>query len=165
MKKLLLSVALLMAGFVVSAQTAEELQASSDRMAKLEKLAQPKNCGLVNVDQLTSEAGKAAAESLLISPILHKLHQRIETKDIDAQLIQELTVLSKRISDQATSIKHVAELVPAASQEISKIKNPLKLKEPTKAISYSKDVVAIVGEETTFQTKTIAAMIQKAAAQ
>lgn len=164
MKKLLLSVALLLVGLIVSAQTTEELQASSDRMAKLEKLTQPKNCGLANVDQLTSEAGKVTEESLMISPILHKLHQRVETMNIDTQLIHELTELSTRITDQAASVKKVSELVPAASQEISKVKNPLKLKGASKAMSYSQDVVAIVGEETIFQTKTIAAMIQKATA-
>ncbi len=165
MKKLLLSIALLMVGFIASAQTSEEMQASLDRMAKLEKLAQPKDCGLAGVDQLTNEAGKAAAESLLISPIFHKLHQRVEAKEIDLQLIQELKELSARITNQSESIKKVAELVPVASQELSKVKNPLKLKEPKKALDYSKNVVAIVGEETAFQTKTIAAMIQAVSAQ
>ncbi len=165
MKKLLLSIALLMVGFIVSAQTSEELQASLDRIAKLEKLAQPKNCGLGGIDQLTNEAGKVAAESLLISPLLHKLHQRVEAKEIDVQLIQELEELSRRITNQATSVEKVAKLVPVASQELSKVKNPLKLKEPKKALSYSKDVIEIVGEEMAFQTKTIAAISQKVSAQ
>lgn len=164
MKKLLLSIVLLMAGLTVSAQTPEELQASLERIAKLEKLQQPNSCGLQSVDRLTDETGKSALEAMAISAVVHKLHKRVEDKDIDAQLAAELSDLYTRIESQSKSVETISNLVPEASKEVSQIKNPLKMKEPAKSLNYSKDALKIVSEETLFQGKAVAAMIQAVSA-
>lgn len=170
MKKLLFCVMALLCAIVVSAQTAEEMKASKERAAKLEKLSQPKNCGFPAIDKLTSAAGLAALESLQITPLLEGMYFRSigQTKDgvtdvtVKKPTLDELKELSARIGLQATAVAAAVKLVPPASKELSTIKNPLKLKAPTKALKYSKDVLAILGEESAFQVKAIAEMIKTA---
>lgn len=150
----------------VSAQTAEEMQASKERIAKLEKLVQPKNCGLAKVDELTSAAGHVAAESILISSSLQNLHSRLTALagnadvTVIASMVAELETLSGRIKLQTEAVDKTAQLVPEAGKELKSIKNPMKLKAPTQALNYSKDVLEIVGVETAFQVKAVAEMIR-----
>ncbi|WP_368149501.1 hypothetical protein [Alistipes senegalensis] len=170
MKKVLFCAMALMCAISVSAQTAEEIQAAKDRTAKLEKLVQPKNCGLAKIDGLTSAAGLVAAESIQITPLLQGMYYRSigQTEDgvtdvtVKKPTLDELKELSARIGLQAVAVAAAVKLVPEAGNELSTVKNPLKLKGATKALKYSKDVLAIVGEESAFQTKAIAEMIKTA---
>lgn len=163
MKKVFLMAILLVAVVGAYAQTPEEIQQSLERIEKLIKLRaeQPKNCGLQSVDQLMANACKSASESLQISPLVQKFQKRVENKDTDAAMIAELTALGVRISKQAKAVQAVAELVSPASQEIAKIKNPLKLKEPKKVMSYSKEVSQITAEETAFQAMAVQKMLEQ----
>ena len=169
MKKVLFCAMALMCAISVSAQTAEEIQAAKDRTAKLEKLVQPKNCGLAKIG-LTSAAGLVAAESIQITPLLQGMYYRSigQTEDgvtdvtVKKPTLDELKELSARIGLQAVAVAAAVKLVPEAGTELSTVKNPLKLKGATKALKYSKDVLAIVGEESAFQTKAIAEMIKTA---
>ena len=96
----------------VSAQTAEEMQASKERAAKLEKLVQPKNCGIATVDGLTSSAGLVAVESIQITPLLQGMYYRSigQTEDgvtdvtVKKPTLEELTELSARIGTQAAAV-------------------------------------------------------------
>jgi len=170
MKKVLLCMMTLVCAVSISAQTAEEMQASKERAAKLGKLVQPKNCGLATIDGLTSAAGLVAAESIQITPLLQGMYYRSigQTEDgvtdvtVKKPTLEELTELSTRIGLQAAAVAAATKLVPEASKELSTIKNPMKLKAPTKAVNYSKEVLEIVGAESAFQVKAIADMIQTA---
>ena len=154
---------LLVATAGISAQTPEETQQSLERIEKLIKLQteQPKNCGLQSVDELMANAHEAASESLQISPIVQKLQKRIEEKDTDATMIVELSELGVRLAKQTKAVQEITEQISPASQEIAKIKNPLKLKEPTKVMNYSKEVLQIASEETAFQAMAVKKMLEQ----
>ncbi len=170
MKKVVLCMMALVCAVSVSAQTAEEMQASKERAAKLEKLVQPKNCGIATVDGLTSAAGLVAVESIQITPLLQGLYYRSigQTEDgvtdvtVKKPTLEELTELSARIGTQAAAVAAATKLVPAAGEELKGVKNPMKLAAATKSVKYSKDVLEIVGVESAFQVKAIADMIKTA---
>ncbi len=170
MKKVVLCMMALICAVSVSAQTAEEMQASKERAAKLEKLVQPKNCGIATVDGLTSAAGLVAVESIQITPLLQGLYYRSigQTEDgvtdvtVKKPTLEELTELSARIGTQAAAVAAATKLVPAAGEELKGVKNPMKLAAATKSVKYSKDVLEIVGVESAFQVKAIADMIKTA---
>lgn len=170
MKKVLLCMMALMCAISVSAQTAEDMQASKERAAKLEKLAQPKNCGIATIDGLTSAAGTVAAESIQITPLLQKMYYRSigQTEDgvtdvtVKKPTVAELTELSLRISVQAKAVADAVQLVSKAGEELKSVKNPMKAAAATKSVKYSKDVLEIVGVESAFQVKAIADMIKAA---
>ena len=165
MKRFFLGMLALICAMEVSAQTAEEMQASKARTEKLMKLVQPKDCGLEKVD-----AAVAAAESIEITPLLQGMYYRSigQTEDgvtdvtVKKPTVAELEELSARIGMQATAVAAATKLVPEASKEVSGIKNPMKLKNPTQSLKYAKDVLAILGEESAFQVKAIADMIKTA---
>lgn len=170
MKRFFLGMLALICAMEVSAQTTEEMQASKARTEKLMKLVQPKDCGLEKVDALTSAAAVAAAESIEITPLLQGMYYRSigQTEDgvtdvtVKKPTMAELEELSARIGMQATAVAAATKLVPEASKEVSGIKNPMKLKNPTQSLKYAKDVLAILGEESAFQVKAIADMIKTA---
>lgn len=170
MKKVVLCMMALVCAVSVSAQTAEEMQASKERAAKLEKLVQPKNCGIATVDGLTSAVGLVAVESIQITPLLQGLYYRSigQTEDgvtdvtVKKPTLEELTELSARIGTQAAAVAAATKLVPAAGEELKGVKNPMKLAAATKSVKYSKDVLEIVGVESAFQVKAIADMIKTA---
>ncbi len=170
MKKVVLCMMALVCAVSVSAQTAEEMQASKERAAKLEKLVQPKNCGLATIDGLTSAAGLVAVESIQITPLLQGMYYRSigQTEDgvtdvtVKKPTLDELMELSARIGTQAAAVAAATKLVPAAGEELKGVKNPMKLAAATKSVKYSKDVLEIVGVESAFQVKTIADMIKTA---
>lgn len=170
MKKFLLCMAALMCTISVSAQTAEEMQASIERAAKLAKLEKPKDCGIKTIDELTSEAERVAKESVQITPLLQGLYYRSvgQTEDgvadatVKKPTLEELMELSTRIGIQAEAVANVSKLLPDAGEELKTIKNPMKLKAATQAINYSKNVLEIVSIESAHQVKAIADMIKTA---
>lgn len=171
MKKVLLCAMALVCAISVSAQTTEEMQASKDRAAKLEKLAQPKECGIATINQLTSAAGSVALESIQITPLLQGMYYRslgqteegVTDVTVKKPTLDELQELSVRIAAQADAVAKAAELVPQAGKELAAVKkDPMKLKGAPNALKYSKEVLAIVGEESVFQVKAIADMIKTA---
>ena len=129
MKKVVLCMMALVCAVSVSAQTAEEMQASKERAAKLEKLVQPKNCGIATVDGLTSSAGLVAVESIQITPLLQGLYYRSigQTEDgvtdvtVKKPTLEELTELSARIGTQAAAVAAAMKLVPAQPVRNSRV--------------------------------------------
>ncbi|MEG1622448.1 MAG: hypothetical protein RR330_03640 [Alistipes sp.] len=168
MKKVLFCVVALLFAITVSAQTDAEMQASKERTAKLEKLMQPKDCGCANIDALTSAAGKIATESIQITPLLQSyyFHSKGQTEagvadaSVKMPKLADLQALGLRIKNQVTATTAVSKLLPAAGEDLAAIRNPLKLKAPTKSIKYAKDVLTIVGEESVAQGKAVAALIK-----
>ena len=170
MKKVVLYMMALVCAVSVSAQTAEEMQASKECTAKLEKLVQPKNCGIATVDGLTSSAGLVAVESIQITPLLQGFYYRSigQTEDgvtdvtVKKPTLEVLTELSARIGTQAAAVVDATKLVAAAGEELKGVKNPMELAAATKSVKYSKDVLEIVSVESAFQVKAIADMIKTA---
>lgn len=166
MKKLLMCVALLFAAVTVSAQSAEEVQASLDRLAQLEKLNKPKNTGFAKVDELLVRASEVATESVAISVGLHEANKALSNTNAEGQAavnleaLQLMLVSATKLSSE--SLPAVVKLVPEASEEVKSVKNPMKLKGVKSAIDYSNTVVAIVTVESAFQIKTLTEIIKKA---
>lgn len=164
-KLLLLCVAALFAVVTVSAQTAEEWQASLERLAKLEKLETPKATGIAKVDELLTKSGELATESMTISLGLHEINKYLSSgnpedmANVDINKLTELGEAAAKISTE--SIPEIAKLIPEVAEEVKGIKNPLKAKGALSAVNYSKTVVEVISEESVFQVKTIAAIIEK----
>lgn len=159
-------VALLLAVASVSAQSAEEIQASLDRLAKLEKLSKPKSTGLAKVDELLTKSGDVATESMAISLGLHEANKALSSTNaedlakIDPAALQLL--LNGAVKMTGESLPAVVKLTPEAAEEVKSIKNPLKAKGVLSAVNYSKTVVEVVTEESAFQVKALTEIIQKA---
>ena len=173
MKKFFLCVMLLMTSVVLnvlSAQTSDELKASKDRYAKLEKLSKkaPKECNVPSVDGLAGSTTLVMIESLQITPLLEGLYYRSigQTEDgvtdvtVKKPTLEECTALSTKITVQAAAVKAATELIKPATEELKTVKNPITLGKATKSLNYSKDALVIVGEETTYQLKAIASIIE-----
>lgn len=165
MKKFVWCVALLFAAVTVSAQSAEEIQASLDRLAKLEKLSKPKDTGLAKVDELLLKSGEVATESMAISMGLHEANKLLSSEQVDdvAKInpdnLQLLLLGAQKMSTE--SLPAVVKLSPEAAKEVKEIKNPLKAKGALSAVNYSKTVVEVVTEETAFQVKALTDIIKK----
>lgn len=159
-------VALLLAAFTVSAQSAEEIQASLDRLAKLEKLSKPKNTGLAKVDELLTKSGDVATESMAISQGMHEANKALSSTSaedlakINPDALQLL--LDGAVKMSSESMPAVVKLTPEAAEEVKSIKNPLKAKGALSAVNYSKTIVEVVTEESAFQVKALTEIIQKA---
>lgn len=163
MKKFLLAVALIFAAVTVSAQTAEEIQASLDRIAKLEKLSKPKNTGLAKVDELLTKSGDVATESMAISLGLHEANKALSegnAASLDVAALELSLAAATKLSTESLPV--LVKLVPEAGEEAKTIKNPLKAKGALSAVNYAKTVVEVVTEETAFQVKTLTQIIEKA---
>lgn len=50
-------------------------------------------------------------------------------------------------------------MMGGAGEALGSIKNPMKIKSATKALNYSKEVIALVTPETAYQGKVVAAMV------
>ena len=173
MKRFLMCAIVLMASValnVLMAQTPEEMQASKERYAKLEKAIQkaPKECSVKDVDKLAASVTATMAESVAITPLLEGLYYRSVGKTEDG--VTEVTVkkptldecleLSARIALQAKAVQAATESVEPAAKAVKDIKNPLKGAKALKVLDYSKDALAVVAEETAYQTKAIASIIE-----
>lgn len=152
------------------AQTPEELNASKDRYAKLEKLVKkgsPKETGLASVDGLAVGSTAVMAESLQITPLLDNLYARSigETKEgvtdvtLKKPTLEECMELSARIAKQALVAKETSERVQNVVSEVKGVKNPMTAGKAVKSLDYSKDVILIVGLESVYQAKAIASII------
>ncbi len=173
MKRFFMCAILLMASValnVLMAQTPEEMQASKERYAKLEKAIKkaPKDCNVPSVDGLAASVTLTMVESVQITPLLEGLYYRSvgQTEDgvtdvtVKKPTLEECTALSTKIAVQAAAVKAATELVEPAAKELKTVKNPIALAKATKSLDYSKDALAVVAEETAYQTKAIASIIE-----
>lgn len=173
MKRFLMCAIVLMASValnVLMAQTPEEMQASKERYAKLEKALKktPKDCSVSGVDGLAASVTLTMIESVRITPLLEGLYYRSVGKTEDGvtevtvkkPTLEECLELSEAITVQAAAVKAATELVEPAAKQVKEIKNPLTGAKALKSLNYSKDALAVVAEETTYQTKAIASIIE-----
>lgn len=173
MKRFFMCAILLMASValnVLMAQTPEEMQASKERYAKLEKAIKnaPKDCSVPDVDKLAASVTATMAESVGITPLLEGLYYRSigQTEDgvtevtVKKPTLDECLELSARIALQAKAVQAATESVEPAAKAVKDIKNPLKGAKALKVLDYSKDALSVVAEETAYQTKAIASIIE-----
>ena len=169
MKKLLVFAFAVFITATSFAQTQEELKASEERLAKIEKIVTPpKSSGMPTVDGLAVNCGEIAANAVQITPVLRNMYYRSIGKNNDGVIdvtvkkptLAEATELSSRIAAQALLIKNAVEMSTHAAEEITTVKNPLKLLGITSCLKYSKNVLAITGAESLFQVKAIAEIIK-----
>ncbi|MEG1885427.1 MAG: hypothetical protein RR182_03990 [Alistipes sp.] len=158
MKKVLLCAMALFCAVAVSAQTAEELAASTARLEKLAGIEKPKPCDLATIQALSADMSTISDETLKISTLLRALSEN--ATDRVAALTQAKDLLP-RVKAQTAAIENASKLIPTAGKELTTIKNPLKLKAPTKALSYAKKILPLVTAETVFQGKAVVAIIGK----
>lgn len=173
MTKLLFVAFTLLVSFAsfIQAQTKEEFQVARERYAKLEKLSQKlplKQTGLQGVDGLATGSTAVMVESMQITPLIENLYYRSigESNDgiadvtVKKPTLEECEELAVRITNQSLAAKATAELVKGASDDVKGLKNPLTAAKAVKSVDFSKDVLAIIGEESVFQVKAIAEIIK-----
>lgn len=171
MKKVLfvlVAFALLAMNGSVNAQTQEEMDASKERYAKLQKLKDPGKVGSTNIDALAVSSTKILATSLEITPQLENFYYRsigqsedgVTDVTVKKPTLEECVELSGMIALQTLAIKKATESIEAASGELKGIKNPMKAGKAGKSLNYSKDVLSLTGLESTFQAKAIAEIIE-----
>ena len=150
----------LLGAVTVSAQTAEEMQASATRMARIAELQLPKTTGLAQVDALQEQTARIAEETLRISLTLGKWKADADKGEIGVSILPEAIALSKAIAGQTKAQTEATQLLPKAAEELKTVKNPMKLKGAKNSIDYSKTTLEIVGEEPPYQTRTVAEIIR-----
>ena len=136
----------------VSAQTAEEKQASAERLEKL-RMEQPKACGVQQIDDLAAKCKTMADATLGVAAVTETL----STGDTDA-LAEQAADLTKRLHGIGNDLSETTRMM-GAGEALGSIKNPMKIKSATKALNYSKEVIALVTPETAYQGKVVAAMV------
>ena len=137
----------------VAAQTAEEKQASAERLEKL-RMEQPKACGVQQIDDLAAKCKTMADATLGVAAVTETL----STGDTDA-LAEQAADLTKRLQGIGNDLAEATRMMGGAGEALGSIKNPMKIKSATKALNYSKEVIALVTPETAYQGKVVAAMV------
>lgn len=153
-------------------QSKEDIQASIDRCAKLEKLCskQPKQTGVADVDTYVQGVYKAAITSTASSAQLRDLYYRQigETKDgvtdvnIKKPTVEELVALGATLTAEGVSIAEAAKGAEAATKASSTNKNPMKLAKIASALAFTKDAYPVLLEESKAKIAAIKQMIETA---
>lgn len=151
---------------VVSAQTQEDMNASLDRIQKLEDLFKKEIKATKDntVDNYVSSVKSAADTSKSISGQLQKIYDLQKNGSKIAGMINELTDLSVQILELAKEIKTAAESADKIANSVKTEKNPMKAAAIAKAVAVTAEACPVLVEESAFQVKTIDLMIQTAKA-
>lgn len=167
-----LLVAAMISTNVVCAQTREEMQASQERYAKLVKLCEnePKETEVPEVDTYISAVYTSAIAAVATTEQLQDLYYRQigETKDgvtdvtIKKPTVEELVLLSETIGLQAIAITAAASSAENAVKASKGQKNLKVARAAAAGLIFTKDAYPILLEESAFQTKAIAEMIETA---
>ena len=142
-------------------QSKEDIKASIERCAKLEKLCskQPKQTGIADVDTYVQGVYNAAISSAASSALLQDLYYRQigETKDgvtdvtIKKPTVEELVALGTTLTAEGVSTK-------ASSTN----KNPMKVAKIASALAFTKDAYPVLLEESKAKVAAIKQMIETA---
>ncbi|MBR3918795.1 MAG: hypothetical protein IKJ59_08685 [Clostridia bacterium] len=167
-----LLVVLMISTNVVSAQTNEEMQASQKRYEKLAKMCkkEPKKTGIKDVDVYVAAVYTSAIAAVATTEQLQGLYYRQigQTQDgvtdvtVKKPTVNELTELSATIATQALAITAAAKSAESAVKTSTEQKNPMVAAKIAKALAFTKDAYPVIVEESAFQTKAIAEMIETA---
>lgn len=152
-------------------QSKEDIKASIDRCAKLEKLCskQPKQTGVPDVDTYVQGVYNAAISSVASSALLQNLYYRQigETKDgvtdvtIKKPTVEELVALGETLTEEGVSIAEAGKGAEAATKASSN-KNPMKAAKIASALAFTKDAYPVLLEESKAMVAAIKQMIETA---
>lgn len=157
MKKTILSAIALL--FAVGAN-AQNMDASKERIAKLEKLT-PEKVSMSNIDALANKAIEAKKATLEIDPILVSYYNAANGIGESVAITDEdCKKLYDRITSQKKLVEDAAGLITKAGEDIKNAKATAKVK-CTKSVNTSKDIFKLVSEETVHQLEVIANVIPK----
>lgn len=134
----------------VSAQTAEQKQASDERLEKL-RMEQPKDCGVQEIDGLVAKCKTMADATLGIAAVTETL----TTGDADA-LMQQLSDLTARLQGVGNELNDAMKMLSDATNSLKSIKNPMKVKSATKSLNYANEIIATVPLEIAYQGQLLA---------
>ncbi len=153
-------------------QTKEEIKASADRCAKLEKLCskQPKQTGVADVDTYVQGVYNAAISSAASSTLLQDLYYRQigETKDgvtdvnIKKPTVEELVELGTTLTAEGVSIAEAGKGAEAAIKASTTNKNPMKAAKIASALAFTKDAYPVLLEESKAKIAAVKQMIETA---
>ena len=174
LKKMVLSTAICL-GLVFSMQqncfaqekTKEELKAerevlksemksteAQERKEKFEELEAPKKSNVESVDELAKKSTTILLSSKDINIQVPEMYKRTIGETVDGvtdvtvkkPTVEELVTLASTITKQINAVADASASVAAASEDI---KNASAMEAPraTKALNYSKDVLALTGPE------------------
>lgn len=184
MKKLFITLVALLSMTAVQAQvTKDDIKASEQRAAELEKLLknQPKECEFAEINNFAKSVGEAAAFAIANSATLSDFYYRQigETKDGVADVtIKKPTLddwkdlgvgvygegdnLKKATESGETASKKFTEVSDAASKAsgMAKIKEGKKVKSASSIMKFAKDALEILGVETAAQGKALKSIIE-----
>lgn len=122
-------------------------------------MEQPKACGVQQIDDLAAKCKTMADATLGVAAVTETL----STGDTDA-LAEQAADLTKRLQGIGNDLAEATRMMGGAGEALGSIKNPMKIKSATKALNYSKEVIALVTPETAYQGKVVAAMGQRSIA-
>lgn len=174
MRKFLFAAAALltMSASVCFGQTKEDIKASADRCAKLQKLCskEPKQTGLPDVDSYVKGVYNAAVSSAASSVLLQDLYYRQigETKDgvtdvsVKKPTVAELTALATTLTAEGVSIAEAAKGAEAATKASTTNKNPMKAAKIASALAFTKDAYPVLLEESKAKIAAIKQMVETA---
>lgn len=153
-------------------QSKEDIKASIDRCAKLEKLCskQPKQTGVPDVDTYVQGVYNAAISSAASSALLQDLYYRQigETKDgvtdvsIKKPTVEELVALGTTLTAEGVSIAEAGKGAATATKASSTNKNPMKAAKIASALAFTKDAYPVLLEESKAKVAAIKQMIETA---
>ncbi len=154
MKKFLMCLAALSClAVTAAAQTAEEKQASAERLEKL-RMEQPKACGVQQIDDLATKCKTLADATLDVAAITETL----STGDAEA-LAERASELTGRLREIGSDLGETTKMLADATAALKTIKNPMKVKSATKGLNYSKEVIALVTPEVAYQGKVVGGLL------
>lgn len=159
LSSVLLAVFICSAG-IVNAQTEEETQASKNRIAELLNLNLSSNSGIEPLDKFVNAVQDASDESIAISKSLDEMTQRMNG-ETDTPSVTELTGLSTRISNLASSTAEASKLSVDAVKSLKEVKkSPMKMVSATNSLNNAKKALEIITKEISYQVKTVSGMIK-----
>lgn len=158
-----------------SQATKEELKAERDalksemkskdaeeRKAKMDKLVEPKPCGVASVDELASNSTKILTNTREINSQVPEMYKRTIGETVDGvtdvtvkkPTAAELAALALTITSQIKAVSDASAAMSTASNDM-KSATPMQMPKATKSMNYSKDVLAISASELQLSLKVV----------
>ncbi len=143
---------------------------SSTRLNNIKQMETAKksaqDCGIKSLDQLASSSTNILESLFAVSDTIPSVYTRVlgETMDglanddVQKPSVDELESLSNQIAANSQVIADASKNLDSATEDVSKIRNPLQVKKATESLNYSKNTLKYAKDEIALQTKMVAAL-------
>lgn len=152
MKKLFVALVSVMVSLscFAAAPSAEMLASSAERIAKISKLLEkePKMCGVGEIDKLQKATKDAATAAVVNSAVIVKMAS-------EGTQVGDVVALVAATAQEVKAVKEAGETVKDASAALKSI-NPMKAGGAKKSLSFSKDCLNLLVEESAAQAQMAA---------